>query len=249
MTILEGKNICKRYLRKGAGVDALSDVSFALEEGEILGIVGESGSGKSTLLRQISGLETPDSGELLLDGNRLPHKRTKENFRTIQMIFQDAVGSFQPRRKISGSIRETVRNLSDRYEEPDWQTLCGMVQLPLELAERYPRDLSGGQCQRFAIARAMAVHPRILLCDEITSALDVSSQAQILRLIADLHRTKGMSVIFVSHDLAVVRSLCHRVMVMYGGRLVEEGTVEEVIHHPREDYTKALISSVLEVRT
>ena len=124
-----------------------------------------------------------------------------------------------------------------------------MVQLPLELAERFPRDLSGGQCQRFAIARAMAVHPRILLCDEITSALDVSSQAQILRLIADLHRTKGMSVIFVSHDLAVVRSLCQRVMVMYGGRVVEEGTAEEVIHHPREDYTKALISSVLEVRT
>ena len=249
MTILEGKNICKRYRRKNIDVDALSDVSFTLEEGEILGIVGESGSGKSTLLRQISGLESPDSGELLLDGNPLPAKRTKENYRTIQMIFQDAVGSFQPRRKISGSIRETVRNLSDRYEEPDWQTLCGIVQLPLELAERYPWDLSGGQCQRFAIARAMAVHPWILLCDEITSALDVSSQAQILRLLKDLHHEKGMSVIFVSHDLAVVRSLCDRVMVMCGGKLVEEGRTADVIHHPKEDYTKILISSVLEVHT
>ncbi len=247
MIILEGKNICKRYRRRGVGVDALSDVDFALSEGEILGVVGESGSGKSTLLRLISGLETPDSGELLLDGAPLPAKRTKENYRTIQMIFQDAIGSFQPRRRIAGSIRETVRSLSDRYEEPDWQTLCAMVQLPPELAERYPRDLSGGQCQRFAIARAMAVHPRILLCDEITSALDVSSQAQILRLLAELHREKGMSVILVSHDLAVVRSLCDRVMVMYGGRLVEEGAAADVIRDPQADYTKKLISSVLEV--
>ncbi len=249
MTILSGNNICKRYRRRGVSVDALSDVDFKLEEGEILGIVGESGSGKSTLLRLISGLEAPDSGELLLDGKPLGAKRTKEDYRTIQMIFQDAVGSFHPRRRISASIRETVRNLSDTREEPDWQTLCAMVQLPLELAERYPRDLSGGQCQRFAIARAMAVHPRILLCDEVTSALDVSSQAQMLRLLSDLHREKNMSVIFVSHDLAVVRSLCDRVMVMYGGRLVEEGRVADVIQTPREDYTRKLISSVLEVHT
>ena len=247
MTILSGNNICKRYRRRGVSVDALSDVDFKLEEGEILGVVGESGSGKSTLLRLISGLEAPDSGELLLDGKPLGAKRTKEDYRTIQMIFQDAVGSFHPRRRISASIRETVRNLSDTREEPDWQTLCAMVQLPLELAERYPRDLSGGQCQRFAIARAMAVHPRILLCDEVTSALDVSSQAQMLRLLSDLHREKNMSVIFVSHDLAVVRSLCDRVMVMYGGRLVEEGKVADVIQTPREAYTRKLISSVLEV--
>ena len=248
MAILEGKNICRRYRRRGVSVDALTDVSFALEEGEILGIVGESGSGKSTLLRQISGLETPDSGELLLDGQPLPVRRTRENYRTIQMIFQDAVGSFHPRRKIADSIRETVRNLCGPGLEPDWQTLCSLVQLPLELSERYPRDLSGGQCQRFAIARAMAVQPRILLCDEITSALDVSSQAQILRLLSRLHREKNMSVIFVSHDLAVVRSICDRVMVMYNGRLVEEGPVADVIRSPREAYTKKLISSVLEVR-
>ena len=249
MTILSGNNICKRYRRRGVSVDALSDVDFKLEEGEILGVVGESGSGKSTLLRLISGLEAPDSGELLLDGKPLSAKRTKEDYRTIQMIFQDAVGSFHPRRRISASIRETVRNLSDTREEPDWQTLCAMVQLPLELVERYPRDLSGGQCQRFAIARAMAVHPRILLCDEVTSALDVSSQAQMLRLLSDLHREKNMSVIFVSHDLAVVRSLCDRVMVMYGGRLVEEGKVADVIQTPREAYTRKLISSVLEVHS
>ena len=247
MTILEGKNIFKRYRRRDVSVDALSDISFALEQGEILGVVGESGSGKSTLLRQISGLETPDSGELLLDGQPLPARRTKENYRALQMIFQDAIGSFHPRRKISASIRETVRNLCGSGTEPDWETLCAMVQLPVELIDRYPRDLSGGQCQRFAIARAMAVNPRILLCDEITSALDVSSQAQVLHLLADLHKNQGMSMILVSHDLAVVRSICDRVMVMYHGKLVEEGPVADVIHDPREDYTKKLISSVLEV--
>ena len=246
-TVLEVKHLSKGYSRRGMAVEALADVSFSLGAREILGIVGESGSGKSTLLRLISGLERPDAGEILLDGQRLPVRRTKEHYRAIQMVFQDAAGSFHPRRRISASIRETVRNLSDTREEPDWQTLCAMVQLPLELAERYPRDLSGGQCQRFAIARAMAVHPRILLCDEVTSALDVSSQAQMLRLLSDLHREKNMSVIFVSHDLAVVRSLCDRVMVMYGGRLVEEGKVADVIQTPREDYTRKLISSVLEV--
>ena len=248
MIILEGKDICKRYRRRDVSVDALINVSFVLNEGEILGVVGESGSGKSTLLRQISGLETPDSGVLRLDGEPLPARRTKENYRTVQMIFQDAVGSFHPRRKISDSIRETVRNLSDAREEPDWKTLCTMVQLPLELAERYPRDLSGGQCQRFAIARAMAVHPRVLLCDEVTSALDVSSQAQILRLLDQLHRDKNMSVIFVSHDLAVVRSICDRVMVMYQGKVVEEGDVRSVIESPKEEYTKKLIGSVLEIK-
>ena len=149
---------------------------------------------------------------------------------------------------MAASIRETVRSLSSVYEEPNWQALCTMVQLPLELSKRYPRDLSGGQCQRFAIARAMAVHPRILLCDEITSALDVSSQAQILRLLSMLRQEKGMSVVFVSHDLAVVRSICDRVVVMRGGRVVEEGPVGQVIHAPREAYTKQLIASVLEVR-
>ena len=247
MIILEGKNLCKRYRRRDVSVDALTDVSFVLGESEVLGVVGESGSGKSTLLRQISGLETPDAGELLLDGQPLPAKRTRDNYRAIQMIFQDAVGSFHPRRKISDSIRETVRNLCGPGREPDWKALCAMVQLPTELIERYPRDLSGGQCQRFAIARAMAVKPRILLCDEITSALDVSTQAQILRLLARLQEENHMAVILVSHDLAVVRSICDRVMVMYGGRLVEEGDAAELIRHPREDYTRKLISSVLEV--
>ena len=248
MTILAGTGLSKAYVRRRNRVDALSNVSITLNEREILGIVGESGSGKSTLLRLVSGLEAPDTGKLTLDGRELPARRTRAEYRQIQMIFQDAVGSFHPRRKISASIRESVHNLLGSYEEPDWNALCDMVQLSPALLDRYPRDLSGGQCQRFAIARAMAVKPRILLCDEITSALDVSSQAQILRLLSSLYYEQNMSVLFVSHDLAVVRSICSRVMVMKSGQVAEEGRAAEIIEAPREEYTKELISSVLEIR-
>jgi ABC-type glutathione transport system ATPase component len=158
------------------------------------------------------------------------------------------VGSFHPRRKISASIRESVRSLCGAGAEPDWKTLCEMVQLPAALIDRYPRDLSGGQCQRFAIARAVAVGPKILLCDEVTSALDVSSQAQVLKLLADVVREKHMSAIFVSHDLAVVSCICDRVMVMYHGAVVETGDVRSVIDRPQDEYSRKLISSVLEVR-
>jgi ABC-type dipeptide/oligopeptide/nickel transport system ATPase subunit len=164
------------------------------------------------------------------------------------MIFQDAVGSFHPRRKISASIRESVRNLRGKEEPPDLEALSALVGLDPSLAARYPRNLSGGQCQRFAIARAVAVGPQILLCDEITSALDVSSQAQVLQLLSDICRDRRMSAVFVSHDLAVVSCICDRVMVMYHGRVVEEGAVRSVIDSPADAYSQKLISSVLEVR-
>ena len=248
MNLLEGKHIHKTYTRGKSSVKALIDVDFTLGDGEILGIVGESGSGKSTLLKQISGLEAPDTGEILLGGRPLGKKRSLEDHRTIQMIFQDSVGSFHPRRKISASIRESVHNLCGRSAEPDLEGLCALVGLDPTLAERYPRNLSGGQCQRFAIARAVAVEPKILLCDEVTSALDVSSQAQVLKLLADVVREKHMSAIFVSHDLAVVSCICDRVMVMYHGKVVEEGDVRSVIDTPEDEYSKKLISSVLEVK-
>ena len=248
MNLLEGRQINKTYARGKSSVKALISVDFTLGDGEILGIVGESGSGKSTLLKQISGLETPDSGEILLNGKPLGKKRTLEDYRTIQMIFQDAIGSFHPRRKISASIRESVHNLCGRSAAPDLEGLCALVGLDPTLAERYPRNLSGGQCQRFAIARAVAVEPKILLCDEVTSALDVSSQAQVLKLLADVVRERHMSGIFVSHDLAVVSCICDRVMVMLHGTVVEEGNVRSVIDHPQDDYSKKLISSVLEVK-
>ena len=248
MTILEAHGLCRRYGSRTQGVDALRDVSLSLARGEILGIVGESGSGKSTLLKLLSGLEPPDRGEILLFGRTLSPKRTKEDYRAIQMIFQDAVGSFHPRRIIADSIRESVRSLCGRGEEPDKAALSAQVGLTPELMDRYPRELSGGQCQRFAIARAVAVSPSILLCDEITSALDVSSQAQILRLLRDICRSRDMSALFVSHDLAVVSCLCDRVLVMRDGAVVEEGETRRMIAEPGTAYTRELMDSVLEFR-
>ena len=248
MNLLEGKHISKTYSRGDTSVKALIDADFSLADGEILGIVGESGSGKSTLLRQISGLEAPDEGEILLNGRPLSPKRSREDYSTIQMIFQDAVGSFHPRRTIRSSIRESVHSLRGRDAEPDLKSLCDIVGLDPVLADRYPRNLSGGQCQRFAIARAVAVDPKILLCDEVTSALDVSSQAQVLKLISDICHERHMSAIFVSHDLAVVSCICDRVMVMYRGRVVEEGRARDVIDNPEDEYSRKLISYVLEIK-
>ena len=247
MTVLEGKDLTKVYGKHKAEFHALRGVSFQLESGEILGLAGESGSGKSTILKLISGLEPPTSGAILLHGRELSPKRTKEEYRTMQMIFQSATASFHPRRTIADSITESVRTLRGRDAKVDFEALADLVGLPTVLMERYPRQLSGGQCQRMAIARAMAAEPEILLCDEITSALDVSSQAQILRLLADICREKHTSAIFVSHDLAVIRCLCDRVMVMRSGMLVEEGDVAQVIQDPKEEYTCKLVDSVLQI--
>ena len=245
MYLLEGKGLVRRYHTPQGTVEALRGVDFHLEQGEILGIAGESGSGKTTLLKLISGLENPTAGQVLLHGQALPPKRTKEHYRAMQMVFQNALGSFHPRRTVADSIAETVHSLRGREAEVDADALSALVGLAPELMDRYPRQLSGGQCQRFAIARAMAVQPEILLCDEITSALDVSSQAQILRLLADICRESRTSAVFVSHDLAVIRCLCDRVMVMKDGAVVEEGDVAQVIRAPREAYTRKLVDSVM----
>ena len=246
-SILSVKGLCKRYERSGHGISAVHDVSLELHEGEILGVVGESGSGKSTLLHLISGLEAPDEGHIYLDGRELYTKRSLADRRDIQMIFQDAAASFHPRRTIEHSISDAFYSLMGRGGTLDLPALYREVGLDALLAQRYPRSLSGGQCQRFAIARAIAASPRVLLCDEITSALDVSSQAQILSLLSSLRRDKGMSLIFVSHDLAVVSSLCDRILVMRGGSVVEEGEAGKLIREPRSEYTKELIASVMEI--
>ena len=248
MMILEVKGLTKTYGSKDSSLQALKDMSLQLNKGEILGIVGESGSGKSTLLKLISGLEAPDCGEIKIHGNTLSSKRSKADYRAMQMIFQDAVASFHPKRTIEASIWEAVRNLCGREAKLDKEELSRMVGLAPELMERRPSQLSGGQCQRFAIARAVAPKPEILLCDEITSALDVSTQAQILRLLSEICRGTGTAAIFVSHDLAVVSCLCDRVIVMKDGSIVEEGSARQIIEKPQHDYTKKLIESVLEIQ-
>ena len=248
MILLEGRGLEKRYRSRRASVEALRGVDFELSDGEILGVAGESGSGKSTLLKLVAGLEPPTAGTLRLRGEALGHRRSREQYRAMQMVFQGAAASFNPRRTILDSITQTVRSLRGRGAPVDAAALSAMVNLPSELMDRYPWQLSGGQCQRFAIARAMAVQPDILLCDEVTSALDVSSQAQILRLLADLCRERHTAALFVSHDLAVVRCLCDRAMILRGGVVVERGEIDSVIRSPRADYTRELVASVLQIR-
>ena len=246
--ILKCSSLSKSYRVGQTQVEALKETSFVLYPGEILGIVGESGSGKSTLLRLVSGLEKPDTGTLLLHGRPLSPQRSKEDYRAIQMIFQDAPGSFHPRRTVEKSIRDAVHSLYGRQTPVDLEKLCHLVGLDVALAKSYPKSLSGGQCQRFAIARAVALNPQILLCDEITSALDVSSQAQILQLLERICQEAHMSAIFVSHDLAVVSSLCRRVLVMRNGTIREENTTENLLHAPQDAYTRELLDAVLEFR-
>ena len=246
--ILSIENLSKSYERNDIKTEALRGVSFELKRGEILGIVGTSGSGKSTLLRLISGLEAPDAGSIRLDGHELDTKRSIAEKRDIQMIFQDAGASFHPRRTIASSINDAFQSLMGKGAVLDLDTLCLNVGLSSQLAQRYPGSLSGGQCQRFAIARAIASSPKVLLCDEITSALDVSSQAQILALLSSLRKDKGMSIIFVSHDISVVSTLCDRMLVMRGGDIVEQGNTKSIISAPRNEYTKELIASVMEVK-
>ena len=244
MSVLEIQGLSKRY----GAVQAVKDISFTVERGDILGIVGESGCGKTTLLRLISGLETADSGQVLLHGRPLSAKRSRDDYRAMQMIFQDAAGSFHPRRRIADTIQDSVRSLLGRDSRADIPALCAKVGLAPELAQRYPRDLSGGQCQRFAIARAMAAGPELLLCDEITSALDAATQARILTLIRTLCRENHMAAVFVSHDLAVVGSLCGRVLVMKDGHMVEQGPTQQILQSPSEAYTRELIASVMELQ-
>ncbi len=244
MSVLEIQGLSKRY----GAVQAVKDISFTVERGDILGIVGESGCGKTTLLRLISGLERADSGQVLLHGRPLTAKRGRDDYRAMQMIFQDAAGSFHPRRRISDTIQDSVRSLLGRDSRADIPALCAKVGLAPELARRYPRDLSGGQCQRFAIARAMAAGPELLLCDEITSALDAATQARILALIRTLCRENHMAAVFVSHDLAVVGSLCGRVLVMKDGHMVEQGPTQQILQSPSEAYTRELIASVMELQ-
>ncbi|MBQ1361878.1 MAG: ABC transporter ATP-binding protein, partial [Oscillospiraceae bacterium] len=174
MSILEGKGLCRRYRKQSRVIEALRGVDFRLEDGEILGLAGESGSGKSTLLKLIAGLEPPSEGRVFLHGRELHTRRSREEYRAMQMVFQNAAGSFHPRRTVFDSIAESVHSLRGRDARMNVAELSDMIGLPTELFNRYPHQLSGGQCQRMAIARAMAVEPEILLCDEITSALDVS---------------------------------------------------------------------------
>lgn len=249
--LLEVKKLTKTFQKKGQEeLAAVDHVSFCLLPGETLGIVGESGSGKSTVARMITGLLKPSEGEIYLGGRAVTHLKSREQcqvYRQLQMVFQSPAESFDPRRTLGDGVGESLKNtgLSSKERKRRVEKLFMQCGLPADFAGRYPHEVSGGQCQRAAIARALAVEPRLLICDEATSALDVTVQKQVLELLASLKREWGLSYLFICHDLALVQQFCDRVLVMAEGRIVEEGTPEQVILHPRKAYTIKLIQAVL----
>jgi oligopeptide transport system ATP-binding protein len=236
--------------RAAPSIEAVDDVSFSIAAGETLGLVGESGSGKSTLGRAILQLDPPTGGRVLFDGEDVtarPERELRGLRRRAQMIFQDPNGSFNPRMKVGDIIAEplVIHGLVPTREERRRRVaeLLDLVRLPASAAERLPNEFSGGQRQRIGIARAIAVHPDLIIADEAVSALDVSIQAQILNLLAELQARLRFACLFVAHDLAVVRHVADRVAVMYLGRLVELAPGEALFADPRHSYTRALLES------
>ena len=230
--------------RKVGEVRAVDGVSLDIHPGETLGLVGESGCGKSTLGRTVVKLQSATGGEVLFD--REPISEKIQTARDVQLIFQDPFSSLNPRMTIGEAIGEVLRQHQIvPAEKVSGRTakLLQMVELSPEQAYRYPHEFSGGQRQRIGIARALAVEPRLIICDEIVSALDVSVQAQILNLLTKLQREKQLAYLFISHDLAVVRQIAHRIAVMYAGKIVELGETEKVADDPLHPYTQALMAS------
>jgi oligopeptide/dipeptide ABC transporter ATP-binding protein len=234
-------------LRRAPPVQAITDVTLAIEQGESVALVGESGSGKTTLGRLLLGLLTPTSGRVTFDGNDLATAKRGEIRRRMQIVFQDPQSSLDPRRPVGSQISDglEIHNIVPPAERrARVEALLAQVGLPPAHADRYPHEFSGGQRQRIGIARALATGPDFLVADEPVSALDVSVQAQVLAVLADLRSRLGLALLFISHDLAVVRSLCERVVVMYLGRVMETGPVAQVFNAPRHPYTQALLSAM-----
>ena len=231
-------------------VQAVAGVSFAMQAGETLGLVGESGCGKSTIARTVVGLEKPRSGSVLIGGrdwNTLSGRELREAKRDVQMVFQDPFSSLNPRMTVRELLTEPWLVHSGIVPRREWDArvteLLELVGLSARHADRLPTQFSGGQLQRISIARALALKPRLLIADEAVSALDVSIQAQILNLLAELRAELGLGLLFISHDLSVVRHLCDRVAVMYLGKIVEDGEREQVYTEPVHPYTQALLSA------
>ena len=221
------------HIRYGS-YEAVKGVSFSLGKGEVLGIVGESGSGKSTIAKAIMGLQKPSSGEIEIAPDT-----------GIQMIFQDAVGSLNPRMTVRQTLEEVLKV---KGKERSAESLLSLVGLSKAVLEQYPREMSGGQCQRVSIARALACEPRVLVADEPVSALDVSVQARVLNLLRDLCCDLGLSIILIAHDLAVVKNVCDRICVMERGRFVDEGKPESVFSSPSSEYTRRLLAAVPRIK-
>ena len=249
--LLDVQDLSKFYPLPGGGqLRALDGVSLRLDEGEVLGIVGESGCGKSTLGRVVLRLLEPSGGRVLFRGEDLldlGRRALKRRRREMQIVFQDPFGSLNPRHQVRAIVGEplVVHRLGSRRERADRvRDLLGLVGLPGDAAGRYPHEFSGGQRQRIAIARALALDPKLVVADEPVSALDVSIQSQIINLLADLRVRLKLSVLFISHDLSVIRHVSDRIAVMYLGRVVETGATEDIFVRAAHPYTQALLSAI-----
>ncbi len=245
---LEVRGLTKHY--PGAGgrtLRALEDVSFSLRKGEVLGVVGESGCGKTTLGRAVLRLVEPTAGVVMFEGDdllKLPAGLMKKRRRDLQIVFQDPFGSLNPRHKVRTLIGEPLTVHGEPGVPERVAEMLALVGLPADAGDRYPHEFSGGQRQRIAIARALSLSPKLLVADEPVSALDVSIQSQIINLIADLRKRLSLSMLFISHDLSVIRHVSDRIAVMYLGRIVEIGPAADVFERPAHPYTQALLSAV-----
>lgn len=251
--ILEVNNLTKTFKGKDKQkFTAVSNIDFCLYEGECLGIIGESGSGKSTTVNMITRLIDPTAGTITIDGEDITHikgKALRSLYKKLQMVFQSPIESFDPRCTLGDGIAESLKNngFSKKEAAAAVEKVLEKCGLDGSFAGRYPHEVSGGQCQRAAIARALAIDPTILICDEATSALDVTIQKEIIDLLRSLRESQGkkLSILFICHDLAVVQDFCDRVLVMHDGEIVEQGKPNDIIKNPKNDYTKRLIESVL----
>ncbi|OPG72156.1 ABC transporter ATP-binding protein [Pseudomonas ogarae] len=251
--LLSARNIHVSFASSHGRVDAVRGVSLEVAAGEVLAVVGESGSGKSTLARTFMGMVTAQSGTITLAGESVSlavRKRTPEQRTRIGMVFQDSSAAFDPRFTIERILREPIDLLARQSLVRDKSSrspagLLDIVGLSSSLLTRRPHELSGGQRQRIGIARALACEPQLLICDEAVSALDVSVQAQILNLLVDLQADRGLGLLFITHDLAVVSYIADRIAVMYRGELLETGSVDQILDNPSHDYTRSLLAAGL----
>jgi peptide/nickel transport system ATP-binding protein len=251
--LLSVEDLFVSFSRGGTTVQAVAGISFTLNQGETLGLVGESGCGKSTTGRAIVHVETPTSGKITFGGTDITTVKRADLrlLRTqMQMIFQDPISSLNPRRRVADIVAEPLDIWKIGTKEERRATVNAMLDSvgidPYVAGNRYPREFSGGQCQRISIARALVLEPKLLVCDEIVSALDVSVQAQILNLLEDLKAQHDLTVLFIAHDLAVVKNVSDRVAVMYLGRLCEIAPSDVLYSRPAHHYTEALLSSAVE---
>ena len=247
MSLLSLDNISKAFNTPSGPVHAVREVSFDVQAGECLAVVGESGSGKTTLANMILGILQPTSGVVRFEGEPLPHKRHASHRRAIQLVQQNPLSSLNPKRSVGASIRlglDTYKIGKSAERLKAVEVALSAVGLEPGLHKRGPAALSGGQRQRVSIARALVCEPRIVVLDEPTSALDVLVQARVLRLLNDLRIERGLTYVFITHDLAVVRNVADRVLVFQSGQLVETGTTENIFTRPQADYTRQLIGAV-----